>query len=107
MRANFVGGENVPNKIWVIQINPTAAESIPRSVRRSSTAAISLKGNVSLMQSLGVCRVLQTSAELQSTVDDLSKLSRAPSHLHRLIENGEMQGHASLESLAMAKAVAA
>jgi hypothetical protein len=49
-------------------------------------------------------RFVRMSPELQSTLDYVSKLSREPSHIHRLIDDGEKQGHEFLESLAMAGA---
>ena len=45
-------------------------------------------------------RFVRMSSELQSTLDYVSKLSREPSQIHRLIEDGEKQGRKFLESLA-------
>src|SRR5689334_1967500 len=39
------------------------------------------------------------SPALQSSLDYVSKLSRQPSHIQRLIEDGKMQGRKFLESL--------
>ena len=44
-------------------------------------------------------RFVRMSPELQSTLDYVSKLSREPSHIYRLIDDGVKQGRASLESL--------
>ncbi len=44
-------------------------------------------------------RFVRMSSELQSTLDYVSKLSREPSHIHRLIDDGEKQGRKFLESL--------
>ena len=52
MRAIFVGGENVPDEIWVIQINPTTVESLPKTNSQIFDRRNQMEGNVSLMQSL-------------------------------------------------------
>ncbi len=130
LRPLYVGGENVPDEIWVIQINPTAVESIPNSNSQIFDRRNQMEGNVSLQQSLEfvefcnlllrekavsdevldrigftrrqpiAVRFVRMSPELQSTLDYVSKLSREPSHIHRMIEDGEQQGRAFLESLA-------
>jgi len=43
-------------------------------------------------------RFVRMSSELQSTLDYVSKLSREPTHIHKLIEDGEKQGRKFLES---------
>ncbi len=130
LRPLYVGGENVPDEIWVIQINPTAVDSVPNSNSQIFDRRNQMEGNVSLQQSLEfvefcnlllrekavsdevldrigftrrqpiAVRFVRMSPELQSTLDYVSKLSREPSHIHRLIEDGEQQGRAFLESLA-------
>jgi len=130
LRPLYVGGENVPDEIWVIQINPTAVESVPNSNSQIFDRRKQMEGNVSLQQSLEfvefcnlllrekavsdevldrigftrrqpiAVRFVRMSPELQSTLDYVSKLSREPSQIHRLIEDGEQQGRAFLESLA-------
>ena len=130
IRAIFVGGENVPDEIWVIQINPTTIESLPKTNSQIFDRRNQMEGNVSLMQSLDfvefcnlllrekavdfdvlarhgftrrepvTVRFVHMSSELQSTLDYVSKLSREPSQIHRLIEDGEKQGRKFLESLA-------
>jgi NTE family protein len=135
MRPVFVGGENVPDEIWVIQINPTEIESLPKTNSQIFDRRNQMEGNVSLQQSLlfiefcnmllrekGVdpkvlaeigftrrepinVRFVRMSKELQSSLDYVSKLSREPSHIHRLIDDGKKQGHQFLESLATAPAV--
>jgi len=134
IRAVFVGGENVPDEIWVIRINPIAVESLPKTNSEIFDRRNHMEGNVSQMQSLDfvefcnlllrekavdfdvlarhgftrrepiTVRFVHMSSELQSTLDYVSKLSREPSHIHRLIEDGEKQGRAFLESLATAEA---
>ena len=122
IRPLFVGGENVPDEIWVIQINPTVVESLPKTNSEIFDRRNQMEGNVSLMQSLAfvefcnmllrekavsyealervgftrrepvTVRFVRMSTELQSTLDYVSKLSREPSHIHTLIEDGEKQG---------------
>jgi len=130
IRPVFVGAENIPDEIWVIQINPTAVESLPKTNSQIFDRRNQMEGNVSLQQSLefvefcnkmlglaafdadvfakfGITRrepitvrFVRMSSELQSTLDYVSKLSREPSHIHKLIEDGEKQGRKFLESLA-------
>jgi len=130
LRPLYVGGENVPDEMWVIQINPTSVESLPKTNSQIFDRRNQMEGNVSLQQSLEfvefcnlllrekavsdevldrigftrrqpiAVRFVRMSPELQSTLDYVSKLSREPSQIHRLIEDGEQQGRAFLESLA-------
>ena len=129
-RMLFVGAENVPDEIWVIQINPTKIDALPRTNSEIFDRRNQMEGNVSLMQSLEfiefynfllrerlvdvdelakrgfprcepiAIRFVRMSAELQSKLDYVSKLSREPSHIHGLIEDGEKQGHDFLKTLA-------
>jgi len=128
IRPVFVGAENIPDEIWVIQINPTAVESLPKTNSQIFDRRNQMEGNVSLQQSLefvefcnkmlglaafdadvfakfGITRrepitvrFVRMSSELQSTLDYVSKLSREPTHIHKLIEDGEKQGRKFLES---------
>jgi hypothetical protein len=45
-------------------------------------------------------RIIRMSDKLMDTLDYVSKLSREPSHIARLIQEGERQGRAFLDSLA-------
>jgi NTE family protein len=129
IRPIFVGNENVPDELWVIQINPIAVDSLPKTNSQILDRRNEMEGNVSLMQSLefvefvnlllrehaldgevlsrlGITRrdpitirFVRMSSELQSTLDYVSKLSREPSYLRRLIEDGENQGNKFLDSL--------
>ncbi len=131
IRAVYVGVENMPEELWVIQINPTAAKSVPKGPAAIGDRRNQMEGNVSLMQSLEfveffnwvlteklldrkavfakfgaappkpiTVRFVHMSPELQSSLDYVSKLSRQPSHIHKLIEDGRKQGRNFLESLA-------
>src|SRR5512135_2808687 len=52
LRPGFVGGENVPDEIWVIQINPIEIESLPKTNSQIFDRRNQMEGNVSLQQSL-------------------------------------------------------
>lgn len=127
IRSMYVGGENVPDELWVVQINPTAIASLPQTSSQIIDRRNQMEGNVSLQQSLefvefcnlllqqkalnfevlekfGFARrdpirvcTIRMSPELQSSLDYVSKLSRDPSHIHRLIADGEKQGAAFLK----------
>jgi NTE family protein len=129
IRVSFVGTDNFPDEIWIIQINPTEVETPPKDTAEIADRRNQMIGNVSLMQSLefvAVCnlllkekalnhkvlakfgimrtepvivRFLHMSPELQSSLDYVSKLSREPSHIHRLIEDGKNQALKFLKSL--------
>lgn len=129
IRAIFVGSENVPDEIWVIQINPIAIDTLPKNNSEILDRRNELEGNVSLMQSLEfvefcnlllkekavdfdvlarhgftrrepiTVRFVEMSTELQSTLDYVSKLSREPAHIERLIADGEAQGSKFLDNL--------
>jgi NTE family protein len=129
IRGIHVGFENIPDEIWVIQINPITIEQVPKTNSQIYDRRNEMEGNVSLMQNLEFVefynmllreklldtealarygftrhdpievRFIRMSDELQSQLDYVSKLSREPSHIHRLIEDGEKQGAAFLESI--------
>jgi NTE family protein len=131
IRVSFVGTDNFPDEIWIIQINPTEVETPPKDTAEIADRRNQMIGNVSLMQSLefvAVCnlllkekalnhkvlakfgimrtepvivRFLHMSPEIQSSLDYVSKLSREPSHIHRLIEDGKKQALKFLKSLSM------
>ena len=48
MRGPFVGGENIPDEIWVIQINPTEVDSLPSTNGQIFDRRNQMEGNVSL-----------------------------------------------------------
>jgi NTE family protein len=134
VRAIFVGSERIPDELWIIQINPTAIDAVPHSNAQVADRRNQLEGNVSLMQSVEfieffnsllkekainlevarrfgfhrtepiAIRFIHMSAELQSTLDYVSKLSRNPTHIRKLIADGKQQAFAFLESLATSSA---
>jgi NTE family protein len=129
VRAIFVGPEHVPDELWIIQINPTAIDAVPETNAQVADRRNQMEGNVSLMQSIEfleffnsllkekavnlevarrfgflrtepiTIRIVRMSSELQSTLDYVSKLSRNPTHLHKLIADGKQQAFKFLESL--------
>lgn len=136
VRAIFVGPENIPDELWVIQINPISIDALPKTNSAIQDRRNQMEGNVSLMQGLEFIeffnllikeqaidpakaerfvsqfgpgfhmrrepikvRFVRMSPELQSTLDYVSKISRDPATLHRLIEDGEQRGREFLESL--------
>lgn len=132
VRAIFVGAENLPDELWVIQINPTEVTSVPTSTAEIIDRRNQMVGNVSLMQNLEfiefynwlltnkfvdrkavvakfgmdrpswdpiIVRSIHISPDVQSGLDYVSKLSRQPEHIHRLLEDGKKQGRNFLKSL--------
>jgi NTE family protein len=136
VRAAFVGPENIPDELWVIQINPIAVDALPKTNSQIADRRNQMEGNVSLMQGLEfieffnllikeqaldpakaeqfvaqfgagfhmrkepiAIRFIRMSPDLHATLDYVSKISRDPPTLHRLIEDGKKQGRAFLESL--------
>jgi len=112
-----------------VPVLPTAIDSLPKTNSQIFDRRNQMEGNVSLQQSLEfvefcnlllrekavsdevldrigftrrqpiAVRFVRMSPELQSTLDYVSKLSREPSHIYRLIDDGVKQGRAFLESL--------
>jgi NTE family protein len=52
VRGIFVGAENMPDELWVIQINPNEVKSVPKTSAESIDRRNQMEGNVSLMQNL-------------------------------------------------------
>jgi NTE family protein len=130
VRMVHVGAHNIPDELWIIQINPTAVKAVPRTTAEIIDRRNQLVGNVSLMQSLEfigfwnmllrekvvdfralakygftrrepvTIRTIGMSPAVQSTLDHVSKLSRESSHIHKLMEDGIKQGRKFLRSLA-------
>jgi NTE family protein len=114
-----------PDEIWVIQINPTRAESEPRSAIEIADRRNELSGNLSLHQELRfiekidqlleegalsrdgeyrtiVVRVIELSRSRASGV--VSKLDRDPSFIAGLIAHGEERAEEFLAALAFERA---
>jgi NTE family protein len=131
IRPRYVGGEKFPDEIWVIQINPTTCKKVPSSPSEIIDRRNEMIGNVSLMQGLEFIEVInlllkekgitrevldklgvsnaepveihsiEMSEDLQDSLDYVSKLSREPAHIERLIQDGEKQGRAFLKQRAV------
>ena len=127
IRARSVGGERTPDEVWVIQINPTTCKSVPKTPAEIVDRRNQMVGNVSLMQNLEVIelvnilirggalsaeklaehgvtktdpievRFIRMSEEVQDTLDYVSKLTRGPEHIQKLMADGEKQGRAFVE----------
>jgi NTE family protein len=127
IRARSVGGERTPDEVWIIQINPTTCKTVPTSPGEIIDRRNQMIGNVSLMQNLELIeliniqlraglldaqklatinvlksdpidvRFIRISEEVQCTLDYVSKLTRGPEHIHRLMTDGEKQGQAFVE----------
>jgi NTE family protein len=128
VRWACVGGERIPDEIWIIQINPKECKTVPTTPAAIVDRRNEMIGNVSMLQSLEfiklINRLLEAKAisedvlkkleitkrdpieihfihmseELQDTLDYVSKLTRTRSHIERLIKDGEKQGLAFLET---------
>ena len=122
IRPRDVGGENVPDEIWVIQINPKTCTTVPSTEAQIINRRNEMVGNMSLLHSLEFITVINRlleekaisaevldrfgvskrnpievhfismSQDVQESLDYVSKLSRDPAHIERLIKDGEKQG---------------
>jgi NTE family protein len=129
LRGPLMGKGKIPDEIWVIQVNRTKRQGIPEAPSEISDRRNDLAGNLSLQHELEVIdmvnmllqegaltdnfrarfgldtteritvRFIRMSQDLQETLDYPSKLSRLPSHIDRLIADGEAQATAFLSQL--------
>ena len=127
IRARTVEGHRTPDEVWVIQINPTHCKKVPTTPGEITDRRNQMVGNISLMQNLEIIelvnillrsgalkhevlekvgvfkrdpidvRFIQMSEDLQDTLDYVSKLTRGPDHIGRLMADGEKQGRAFVE----------
>ncbi len=127
VRLRCVGGERIPDEIWVIQINPNRCTSVPTTPGAIIDRRNQMIGNISLQQNIefielinlflkekafseevmskfGVLKhdpfemhFIRMSEDLQDSLDYVSKLTREPDHIERLVKDGEKQGLAFLE----------
>lgn len=120
--------ETQPDEIWVIQINPKARDTEPRSVVEILDRRNELAGNLSLYQELHhieeinrliddgrlapggrhrrvVIRVIELSrSRLSGLLGPASKLNRDPGFIEELIAEGEQQAAEFLTALAFEEA---
>ncbi|ACK71225.1 Patatin [Gloeothece citriformis PCC 7424] len=130
IRPKFVGMENIPDEIWIIQINPLTRKTVPTTPEDITDRRNEMVGNVSLLQDLeklklineiielqgfsesflvevGYARskpfkihIIEMSEALQERLDYASKLSRDPYHIKELMEDGKKQAEKFLETMA-------
>lgn len=119
--------ESEPDELWVIQINPTARATEPRTVLDIADRRNELAGNLSLFQELHVIekidqllaegllvggrykqvtvRVLELRRPRQTRLlGPASKLNRDPRFLRELMDQGERQAEEFLAGLAFERA---
>jgi NTE family protein len=125
----FVGEGLIPEEIWVIQVNRTRQDTVPELPSDIFDRRNHLAGNLSLHHELQLIeivnlllrenalsegfrarlqldltdtikvRFIRMSKELMDHMDYPSKLSRQPTHIERLIADGEAQASAFLAGL--------
>lgn len=129
LREILVGKGNVPDEIWIIQVNPATHEDVPETSAEISNRRNHLAGNLSLLHELQMIdvvnlllnegaltpsfrarfgldateriavRFIRMSRELAHGLDYPSKLSRMPWHIDALIAEGQRQADAFLAEL--------
>lgn len=128
-QPRLVGKENIPQEIWIVFINAITCENIPTKPHEIVDRRNEMIGNVSLLQDLHMLaaferafekgglalevwkelgfdtenwiklRLIQMSKPLLDSLDYASKLSRAPEHIHRLMDDGAKQARKLLANL--------
>jgi len=129
LRKAFMGKHVMPEEIWIIQINRVHHGAVPETPSDIFDRRNQLAGNLSLRHELEQImmvnlllreravtpefmarfgldmpepiqvRFIRMSAELAESLDYPSKLSRHPTHIGRLIADGEAQAGAFLDEL--------
>ena len=121
----IVGKDNIPDQLWVIQINPTKSEGIPKTSEAIIDRRNEMIGNASLFQDLQhICRVnkwvergafndeykkahslkvvkiyvIEMSETFQKRLGYASKLDRDDLHLDKLMAHGEERAMEFLEN---------
>ncbi len=128
-RPAVIGNDHVPDEIWILQINPTTCKTLPTKPADVVDRRNQMIGNMSFqhsleylnfinhllvqkgfneetLQRLGITRrdpvkirFVRMSEELMDTLDYVTKLSRQPELIRRLMQDGEQQGRAFLKDL--------
>ncbi|MGC9526991.1 MAG: patatin-like phospholipase family protein [Limnospira sp.] len=110
--------QTLPEELWVIQINPKEAQSVPNTLENIIDRRNELEGNIMLAVELRVLqfinqlvelgalkeefleryplhhiklRIIRMSEPLAESLDYASKLDRSPTHINMLIAEGEME----------------
>ncbi len=129
LRKALMGKESLPDEIWIIQVNRAHHDSIPERPAEIFDRRNQLAGNLSLRHELQMVemvnmliqehaltdgfrarfgvdtaqpitvRFVRMSPELSEGLDYPSKLSRQPSHIDKLLAEGEAQGRTFLAEL--------
>jgi NTE family protein len=129
LRKAFMGKHVMPEEIWIIQINRVHHSRVPETPSDIFDRRNQLAGNLSLRHELDQIqmvnmllreravtkeflarfgldmteeikvRFIRMSPELAESLDYPSKLSRHPTHIGRLIADGEVQAGAFLDEL--------
>lgn len=130
IQPKYVGLEDIPDEIWIIQINPLTRKTVPSTPEEITDRRNEMIGNMSLLQDLEKLKlineiielqgfseellnqlgynkkepfkihIIEMSVPLQESLDYASKLSRAPSHIKELMEDGQKQAEKFLKNLA-------
>jgi NTE family protein len=126
LNPDIVGLENIPQEIWIIQINPTTRKTIPHTPEEVTDRRNEMIGNVSLLQDIQkitlinglikrgafkeefldqysikepiIVHIIRMSPEIQEALDYSSKLNRDRAHINHLIEDGEKQARIFLKA---------
>jgi NTE family protein len=129
LRPIYMGKDRMPDEIWIIQVNRVQHNVVPERPSDIFDRRNHLGGNLSLKHELELVeivnllvqenalsepirarfglaasqgitvRYIRMSEELARGLDYPSKLSRQPSHIKRLIEDGKTQATAFLADL--------
>jgi NTE family protein len=120
----LVGPDNLPDELWIIQINPKKRDAVPTSTQEIADRRNEMIGNASFYQDLSKIElinrllhkgaftnefkakyrpvkihIVEMSSELQKRLDYPSKLNRDAGFIHGLIKDGEKNGQALLQQL--------
>ncbi len=121
---NWVGAHNLPDEVWIIQINPQTCPAVPVIPGAISDRRNEMIGNQSLEQDRQkielinrllaagaftpeymakyrpvTLRTIAMSERLQRELDYATKLDRSRYFIDELIRDGEIQGHGFLAEL--------
>jgi NTE family protein len=129
VQYRYMGKENIPDEVWIIFINAITCDHIPREPHEIVDRRNAMSGNVSLLQDLNLLgaferafkfgalaldvlkefgyptdtwiklRLIQMSKPMLDSLDYASKLSRAPEHIHKLMDDGSRQAQQLTETL--------
>ena len=121
VRPIYVGSERVPDEVWIIQINPMTCKKVPTTPLEIIDRRNEMIGNISFMhdiekiefinilletkslkedvlEKLGITRrepikirFIRMSQEFQDNLDYVTKLSREPVYINKLMEDGKKQ----------------